>query len=46
MFYIIMNKNKWHIVYDSCGKYIKSFPTYKQAMTFKIANGRLDWEIK
>lgn len=32
-------------VYDSTGKYLRSFPTYKQAMTYKIACGRMDWKI-
>lgn len=33
-------------VFDSVGQFLRSFPTYKQAMTFKIANGRMDWNIK
>lgn len=33
-------------VIDSEGKILKIFPTYKQAMTFKIAMGRYDWKIK
>ena len=33
-------------VYDSLGYYIKSFSTYKDAMTFKIVNNRYDWIIK
>lgn len=33
-------------VYDSLGNYLKSFPTYQQAMTFKIMCGRHDWTIK
>lgn len=33
-------------VFDSVGQFLRSFPTYKQAMTFKIANGRMDWIIK
>lgn len=33
-------------VIDSTGHVIRIFPTYKQAMTFKISVGRLDWKIK
>lgn len=33
-------------VYDSLGNYLKSFPKYEQAATFKIMNGRYDWTIK
>lgn len=33
-------------VYDSLGNYLKSFPTYPQAMTYKIMCGRYDWTIK
>lgn len=33
-------------VFDSVGQFLRSFPTYKQAMTFKIANGRMDWIIR
>lgn len=33
-------------IYDQFGNYLRSFPTYKQAMTFKIAMGRMDWRIK
>ena len=33
-------------VFDSVGQFLRSFPTYKQAMTFKIANGRMDWNIQ
>lgn len=33
-------------VFDSVGQFLRSFPTYKQAMTFKIANSRMDWDIQ
>lgn len=33
-------------VYDSMGNYLRSFPSYQSAMTFKIMNGRYDWTIK
>lgn len=33
-------------VYDSLGNYLRSFSSYKGAMTFKIMNNRLDWTIK
>ena len=33
-------------VFDSVGQFLRSFPTYKQAMIFKIANGRMDWNIQ
>jgi hypothetical protein len=38
-----MNKYK---VIDSEGYVLRVFSTYKQAMTYKIAMGRLDWRIK
>lgn len=33
-------------VYDSYGKFLKSFPTYKQASTYKFAYGNYGWTIK
>lgn len=33
-------------VFDSVGQFLKNFPTYNQAMTFKVINGRMDWSIK
>lgn len=33
-------------VYDSLGKYLRSFPSYSAAMTYKIMCGRYDWVIK
>lgn len=33
-------------VYDSLGEYLRSFPTYEGAYTYKIMCGRLDWTIK
>lgn len=33
-------------VIDSEGYILRTFPTYKQAMTFKIAMGRYDWKIR
>lgn len=33
-------------VYDSLGKYLRSFATYKQAATYRIMCGRYDWIIK
>lgn len=38
-----MNKYR---VYDSLGNYLRSFPKYEQAMTYKIMCGRHDWTIK
>lgn len=35
-----------YIVKDSLGNILRSFPTYQQAMTFKIACGRMDWSIE
>jgi hypothetical protein len=32
-------------IIDNTGKTLRIFPTYKQAMTFKIAMGRMDWRI-
>lgn len=32
-------------VIDSQGQTLRVFPTWKQAMTFKIAMGRYDWRI-
>lgn len=41
-----MNKYKRkYIVKDYYGQFLRSFPTYEQAMTFKIMNGRMDWTI-
>ena len=39
------NLKKRYIVKDSYGYFLRSFPTYEQAMTFKIINGRMDWTI-
>lgn len=33
-------------VYDSLGKYLRSFPSYQAAMTYKIMCCRHDWIIK
>lgn len=33
-------------VYDSLGKYLRSFPSYPAAMPYKIMCGRHDWKIK
>lgn len=33
-------------VYDSLGNFLRSFPTYKQAMTYKIMCQRYNWTIK
>ena len=33
-------------IYDKYGKFIKSFPTYKQAYTYIICMQRYDWSIK
>lgn len=33
-------------VYDSVGKLLRCFKTYKQAFTFKIVMQRYDWTIK
>jgi hypothetical protein len=37
---------KKYKVIDSEGYILRVYPTYKQAMTYKIAMGRLDWVIK
>lgn len=34
-----------YIVVDSEGYILRVFNTYNQAMTYKIAMGRLDWNI-
>lgn len=33
-------------IYDSLGNFIKSFPTYQQAATYKLARGNSGWIIK
>ena len=33
-------------VYDSQGNFMRSFPTYKQASTYKFAYGNYGWSIK
>lgn len=33
-------------VYDSLGNYMRSFPNYKQASTYKFAYGNYGWVIK
>lgn len=35
-----------YIVLDSYGNFIKKFPTYQQASTFKFAYGNYGWVIK
>ncbi len=35
-----------YTVYDTQGKKIKSFTSYKAAFTFKIAMQRYDWRIE
>lgn len=35
-----------YIVTDSYGHFLRKFPTYKQAMTFCLSRGRMDWHIK
>lgn len=35
-----------YLVTDSEGHILRSFPTYQQAMTYKISCGRYDWEIR
>lgn len=37
---------KKYKVIDSEGYTLRVFPTYEQAMTFKIYAGRYDWRIK
>lgn len=34
-----------YYVYDSVGRFLRSFPTYTAAFTFKIMAGRYDWRI-
>lgn len=34
-----------YYVYDSVGRFLRSFPTYHAAITFKIVMGRHDWRI-
>lgn len=33
-------------VFDSVGKLLRYFNTYKQAETFKISQQRYDWSVK
>lgn len=33
-------------VFDSLGKFIKSFPTYIQASNYKVSYGNYGWSIK
>lgn len=33
-------------LFDSTGEYIKSFPTYREAFTYKIIMQRYDWKIQ
>lgn len=33
-------------VYDSLGNFLRSFPTYQQASTYKLAFGNYGWTIK
>ena len=33
-------------VFDSTGMLLRYFNTWKQAETFKISNGRMDWQTK
>jgi len=33
-------------VYDFWGKFMRSFPTYKQASNYKLAYGNYGWYIK
>ena len=33
-------------LYDSLGNFIKRFPTYKQAVTYRLAYGSIYWTIK
>ncbi len=35
-----------YAVYDSLGNFLRGFPTYQQAMTYKIMCQRYDWVIK
>jgi hypothetical protein len=39
-----MGKIKY-IVLDATDNVLQIFPTYKQAMTFKLIMGRLDWRV-
>ena len=34
-----------YAVYDTTGRLLRKFFTYKQAMTYKIAMQRYDWKI-
>ena len=33
-------------VYDSLGNFMRKFPTYKQAVTYRLACGNRYWTIK
>lgn len=33
-------------VYDSLGNFMRKFPTYKQAVTYRLAYGNKHWYIK
>lgn len=34
-----------YYVYDSVGRFLRSFPTYKAALVYKTVMGRWDWRI-
>lgn len=40
-----MKKLKY-AVFDSAGMLLRYFDTWKQAETFKMSNGRMDWQTK
>lgn len=35
-----------YIVEDSLGNFMRTFPTYKQAETYKFAYGNSGWSVK
>lgn len=47
MGYVANNKLEvMYRVYDSLGNFMRSFPTYQQASTYKLAFGNYGWTIK
>lgn len=42
----IKRRDNMFKIYDSMGNYLRSFPAYQQAMTYKIMCQRYDWTIR
>lgn len=41
----IFNMKKYYTLKDSTGHIVKTFPTYKQALTYKFVYGNSGWNI-